>query len=519
MSVLNSTILEKAWLEGSNDFQQRIPNPTQADYANVVSELFAPYNNDLFNQFSGLLNGLMGTYIESKTFYNPLRSLKKPAARFGNTERHVAVRYLKAHSYKADDETLLKLEKPEYREWFYSVTAPRRYEFSWSRYELARVFASDGYGFDDLLAATISQMISSDEYDEMNLMIQAFGEAENRLGGLYKYHISAAPTTEATGKELLTAIRAIAGRMKFPSVLYNHIDVPVYENGDTLILWVTPETMANLDVQALASVFQLDKADIQYRIVTIPDFPIPNVYAALTSEDFIFCRDVQYGIEPPFYNPANMTYKYYLHHAQMIGVNPVANCVLFTTAEATDIDTIDLTPDRALVNSAQAMAVPGYYVPLPKVYVGKTDTDAPFPFEYKPGAAKWSIVKIERPGAGDNDPATPIPLNSQTFIDNDEWLHLQKSNVEDGDIITLEFDPIYKNPSGTTTPLTCYVQVGAGDPTQTNQVSIEIMSRDTLWASKPDCLVEMYPYIQYISTNGEDAPYNNRYQFMNDATI
>lgn len=519
MSVLNSTILEKAWLEGSNDFQQRIPNPTQADYANVVSELFAPYNNDLFNQFSGLLNGLMGTYIESKTFYNPLRSLKKPAARFGNTERHVAVRYLKAHSYKADDETLLKLEKPEYREWFYSVTAPRRYEFSWSRYELARVFASDGYGFDDLLAATLSQMISSDEYDEMNLMIEAFAEAENRLGGLYKYHISAAPTTEATGKELLTAIRAIAGKMKFPSVLYNHIDVPVYENGDTLILWVTPETMANLDVQALASVFQLDKADIQYRIVTIPDFPVPNVYAALTSEDFIFCRDVQYGIEPPFYNPANMTYKYYLHHAQMIGVNPVANCVLFTTAEGTGVDTIDLTPDRAVVNPDLGMAVPGYYTPLPVVSVGKSGETAPFPFEFKPGAAKWSIVKIERPGEGDDDDPTPIPLNSQTFIDNDEWLHVQKSNVQAGDIITLEFEPIYTNPSGTTVPLTCYVQAEGTSPTQTNRIEIDIMTRDMLWSSQPDCLVETYPYIQYVSYYGENASTSSRYQFMNDATI
>lgn len=521
MSVLNSTILEKAWLEGSNDFQQRIPNPTQADYANVVSELFAPYNNDLFNQFSGLLNGLMGTYIESKTFYNPLRSLKKPAARFGNTERHVAVRYLKAHSYKADDETLLKLEKPEYREWFYSVTAPRRYEFSWSRYELARVFASDGYGFDDLLAATLSQMISSDEYDEMNLMIEAFAEAENRLGGLYKYHISAAPTTEATGKELLTAVRAIAGKMKFPSVLYNHIDVPVYENGDTLILWVTPETMANLDVQALASVFQLDKANIQYRIVTIPDFPIPNVYAALTSEDFIFCRDVQYGIEPPFYNPANMTYKYYLHHAQMIGVNPVANCVLFTTAEGTGVNTIDLTPNTAMADINNALAVPGYYTPIPKVTLFNNGDDdkipAPFPFEYKPGAAKWSIVKIERPGANPGDDPTPIPLNNQTFIDNDEWLHVQKSNVTDGDIITLEFEPIYKNPSGATVPLTCYVK-SSGAPTQTNRVALTIATRNKLWAEEPDCYVDMYPYIVYA--NREEVQSKHRgIDFMSNATI
>lgn len=528
MSVLNSTILEKAWLEGSNDFQQRIPNPTQADYANVVSELFAPYNNDLFNQFSGLLNGLMGTYIESKTFYNPLRSLKKPAARFGNTERHVAVRYLKAHSYKADDETLLKLEKPEYREWFYSVTAPRRYEFSWSRYELARVFASDGYGFDDLLAATISQMISSDEYDEMNLMIQAFGEAENRLGGLYKYHISAAPTTEATGKELLTAIRAIAGRMKFPSVLYNHIDVPVYENGDTLILWVTPETMANLDVQALASVFQLDKADIQYRIVTIPDFPIPNVYAALTSEDFIFCRDVQYGIEPPFYNPGNMTYKYYLHHAQMIGVNPVANCVLFTTAEATDIDTIDLTPDAMNIQTLGYISIPGYFTNLPKTYLGKYGsigeftgvTGADFPFAYKPDACHWEVVGIEgTPISNEGDPVD-VPVKRSTFIDNDYWLHMQKTGFDFDTynyVVKLAPTPIYNNPSGADPTITLYANNTA---LSDDFITLDIVPIDAIWNDPEndgfnECYVEEYPYIMYMDNQAHtnqmptDIPLNS----------
>lgn len=520
MAVKNSTILAKAWLEGSNDFQQRIPNPEIADYANVVSELFAPYNNDLFNQFSGLLNGLMGTFIESKTFYNPLRELKKPAARFGNTARHVAVKYMHAHSYKVDDETLLKLEKPEYREWFYSVTAPRRYEFSWSRYELSRVFASDGYGFDDLLAATISQMISSDEYDEMNLMIQAFAEADNRMGGLFRHQITGNINTDAGGKELLAAIRTYAGRMKFPSMLYNHIDVPVYENGDTLILWVTPEVRATLDVNTLASVFNLDKADIQYRIITIPEFPLPNVYAALTSEDFIYCRDVQYGIEPPFYNPANMTYKYYLHHAQMIGVNPVANCVLFGTDEATNIDTIDLTPNAAIADTNNALAVPGYYTPIPKVTLfnlGDDEIPAPFPFDYKPDAAKWSIVKIERPGANPGDDPTPIPLNNQTFIDNDEWLHVQKSNVTDGDIITLEFEPIYKNPSGATVPLTCYV-ASSGTPTQTNQVKLTITTRDTLWAEEQGCYVDMYPYIVYA--NREEAqPAHPGIDFMSNATI
>lgn len=524
MAVLNSTILEKVWLEGSNDFQQRIPDPTQADYASVVDALFAPYNNDLFNQFSGLLNGLMGTFIESKTFYNPLKSLKKPAARFGNSERHVAVRYLKAHSYKADDETLLKLEKPEYREWFYSVTNPRRYEFSWSRYELQRVFASDGYGFDDLLAATISQMISSDEYDEMQLMIQGFAEADYRWDdtnhtALFRYGISAYPSTEAAGRELLAAIRHMAGRMKFPSVLYNHIDVPVYESGDTLVLWVTPDVMAYLDVNALATVFQLDKADIKYRIIEIPEFPIQGVYAALTSEDFIYCRDVQYGIEPPFYNPANMTYKYYLHHAQIIGVNPCANCVLFGDFESTGVTQVDLTPDMLIVDTDHAIAVSGYYTPVPMTFVGKDDdgivTGADYPFAYKPWSCNWEIV-----GLYDSDDA-PIPINSNTFI-NGQWLHIQKTGVTSGCKIKLYVTPIYVNPSSATTPLTI---LAGGGAINDGIITLDITDINDLWNNPEnllnECYVERYPYIMYSGTNFEDMGYSPDVNLdpMNSASV
>ena len=443
MAVLNSTILEKAWLEGSNDFQQRVPNPSAEGYARCVEELFQPYNHDLFNSFTGLLNGLMGTYIESKLFENPLRELKKPAAQWGNTERHVAVKYLKSHTYRPTSETLLKVEKPEYVEWFYSVQTPRRYEFSWSKYELQRVFASDGYGFDDLLSATLSQMYSSDNYDEMNIMIQMFSEADERMGGLFRYNLSAAPTDESTGKELLTGIRAVAGMMQFPTTKFNHIDVPVYENSDTLILWVDPFTRANLDVQALSAVFQLDKADIQYRIVTIPEFPIPNVYAALTSEDFIYARDVWYGVEPPFYNPENMTYKSYLQHSEMIGVNPVANCVLFTTDVGTSIPTISVTPSALTFTPDSGSVAPGGELQTKLVLSGTVSNDSEGLIGVEPDAATYTFA-ADRSG-------TAIPLNSRTYVDSYGVLHVQKTGLETGDTITITATATYTDPSGITT--------------------------------------------------------------------
>lgn len=482
MAVLNSTILQKAWLSGSNDYQQRIPNPEIAGYAKHVEALFDPMNNDLFNQFTGMLVGLMGTYVESRLFENPLRDLKKPAAQWGATERRVAVKYLQAHSYKVDDETLLKLEKPEFVEWFYSVNEPRRYEFSWSRYELQRVFAQDGYGYEDLLTATINQMYSSDNYDEMNIMLQMFAEGDTRMGGLYRANLSAAPTTEATAKELLVKIRAFANRMRFPTMLYNHIPVPVHESPETLVLWITPEADAYIDVEALAAVFNLDKADIQYRKIVIPEFPIPNVVAALTSEDFIYARDVYYGVEPPFYNPANMTYKYYLQHAQMIGVNPAANCVLFTTDAETTVPTVTVTPATLAFSPATGNVEVGGTLQT-FLELSGTVNPAGGSIAVEPDAALYTVAAVRGSDA--------IPLNARTYVDNRGILHVQKSGIEAGDVITVTATTVYDNPSG-------------ADPTIAAAVFTATVVAPTAQGAK-ECAVETEPYITYTDETEEST--------------
>ena len=449
MSVLNSTVLERAWLSASNDFQQRIPNPSINSYANVVDNLFAPMNNDLFNEFCGLLNGLNGTYVDIKRFENPLRDLIKPATSWGNSERHVAVKYLEAHAGKFDDETLLKVERPEFVEWFYSVNEPRRYEFSWSRQEIARAFAQDGYGYEDLLSATITQMLSSADYDRMNIMIQMFAEADNRMGGLYRYNLSAAPTTKALAEEMLIGVRAVAGRMQFPTRLYNHIPVPVHESPETLILWVTPEVDSVIDLAYLANVFQIDVARIKYRKILIPEFPIPNVYAALTSEDFIYCRDFMSGLEPPFYNPGNRTMKYYYWQNELLGVNPAANCVLFSTDAATTVPTItetvtgiEFAPDSGTVEAGGTLKLNINLVGT----LAASDGGETGVIGVEPDAALFTLSAVD-------DNSAAFDLNSRTYVDSYGVLHVQKS-IPVGSVITVTAKAAYINPSGVTSSYT-----------------------------------------------------------------
>ena len=444
MAVQNSTIVQKAWLEGTNDFQQRIPNPDISGYATSVQALFEPYNSAPLNEFMGMLAGLSGSYVESKLFENPLRELKKPAAEFGNTERHVAVKYLKAHSYKADDETLLKLEKPEFREWFYSVNQHRRYEFSWSKYELMRVMAGDGsgYGLDNLLASTLDTQRSSDNYDEMQVMINAFAMAD-KYYTLYRHNITAAPTTKELGQELLVKIKTDAGLMQFPSMRYNQLDVPTFETPESLILWTTPESDAYLDVMALAELFHVDRAEVNFKKILIPEFPIPNVYTALTSDDFIFARDFWYGIEPPFYNPANRTYKYYLYHDQMIGTNPFANCVLFTTDTGTTLTSIKMETTGMSFTPATGNVPLGGTLQLNLALAG-TVTPTGTPVAVEPDAATYTVAATHTAGST----TTPVELNSRTYVSSDGILHVQKSgNLVVGDKIVVTAKTAYVNPS------------------------------------------------------------------------
>ena len=343
MAILNSTILQKSWVENGNDYAMRIPDPLKESYSAHVQALFDPMNRDLFNAFTGLLNGIARTYVDGKTFYNPLRILKAPAEAdsFGAVERHICVNWLTARSYDANAEDVWKREQPEFSEYYYSLSEPRQYSFTWNAFDIRRAFTSDGTGFNDLLDRTIGAAISADEYDEMNIMLQLIAEAEAAFaddGGIFKHTLSAAPTTQATAQEFLVAVRSYAYKFRFPSVYYNHISIPTFT--DRNVLLITPDALSSVDVLALAAAFNRqdaaidgagsDGSDFTARIIVVPEFPLPNMYALLCDETFLHCRDAYYGIDD-LYIPPQIATKYWLSHAEYFGINPAAPCVAFVT--------------------------------------------------------------------------------------------------------------------------------------------------------------------------------------------
>ena len=77
MAEKNSTIMASVWLEATNDFQQRIPNPTTQGLDATLGALFDPLNNDMWNYFVNALVMRIGMVrVRNQEFKNLLREFK-----------------------------------------------------------------------------------------------------------------------------------------------------------------------------------------------------------------------------------------------------------------------------------------------------------------------------------------------------------------------------------------------------------------------------------------------------------
>lgn len=448
MAVNNSTILEKAWLNGTNDFQQRIPNPTQAGIKRTMECLFDPMNQDLWNQFQNfLINRIGTTYVHSDTWENPLAEFKRTGMTYGNTIQEIIPGWVRAHTY-VQDSTLLDVSVPTGAQWFHSINRQDVYPISKNDTLLARSFIDD-YGLNAWIAGIMTAPINSDQYDEYRIMLELMGYYDDTWG-FYTDVLTADPMTEDGAKELLTKCRTYVGKWKFPSTLYTANvpeinQIPMWAKPSDVMLFITPEMEANLDVNVLASLFHVELADINVRRIIIDEFPIPDMYALLTTSGFYVCQDTVYR-NTSFFDPSNLMDNFWLHHQGIYSVSPFSQCVAFkygATATATTVPVVKQSVTGLTLTADRDSIKAGETTQLTPTLTGTISDNVGDAVSVEPDAATFSIAVTSGDGK----------LNSRTYVDHDFVLHTQKT-LAAGTQLTITAESIYINPSGETTPYT-----------------------------------------------------------------
>lgn len=455
MAEKNTTIAGRVFLSGTNDFQQRVPNPTIEGIDATSKFLFDPMNRKYLNEFIDAFVNRIGTQIvHNKSWENPLAVFKQGASRYGQTIQESAIKWIRAHAYNVDDDTLLKVERPEAAVWYHSVNRRDRYDISIEEPDLRMAFA-DETGLNRLIDAIMTVPRNSDNYDEYICMVNLLSYYEVNWG-FFKHNTTAAPTDEASGKAFLKALRAYANKLQFPTSLYSPVSaeygIPTFAKPSELVLFITADADASVDVDTLASVFQLDKAEAKYRKIVLPELPIAGAYALLTTDDFFVCQDYVYANES-FYNPQTLSTKYMLHHWETVSASPFVPAILFTTEQGTAVGTVTQSVTGINITAKPASVKPGGTTKLTVSLVGTVGANDEG-IVLAPDAVTWNVSALTAATDG-----KPIQLSERTYVDRLGVLHVQAEDLEATNILNVTGTSSYVNPSAKPVAYTKTIQV------------------------------------------------------------
>lgn len=454
MATDNSTILGRFYLSGTTDMQQRLDNPTQGNIRKTIKQLFDPMNGDLYNQFVDFMVQRIGyAFARQQRWENPLREFIKQKIYYGATVTETQLNWIKGHSFNVDAEQQFKTRYPDGLQAFHSINSQRQYPISVSKEQMRQAVA-DEYGLNQLVSAIMQQPMNADEYDMYNMMLDLFKQADHQYG-LFRINLTAAPTTEATCKELLQKIQQTAWDLTVPTTLYACVDLPVVVKRDELTLFIRSDAMAATNVQALAALFNLDKAEIPYRTKVVPvnKWPLNDAdYAILTTSDFFQVYTNEYSTTS-LWDPQGLKTNYWLNDWNIVSFSPFVPIIVFSTAEATTVSTVTMAVTGFTLTAASNTAKAGDQIQLTGELGGTIAPDGTA-VELDPDAWTSEVSAVTS-----SEDSTAVALNSRTRVDRYGVLHIQKTGLVAGNVITVKGSSVYLNPEGETTEEISSVQI------------------------------------------------------------
>ena len=319
----------------------------------------------VYNEFCDVLvNKLVYSQFETMTFNNPLRVLDGDRIPLGYAGEHVYTNPAKARGFNVNDFAglLVKYEadvKVEYQ----TVNSDIQYCVTIARQQLKKAMTSW-----DNLASFITQL-SNSLYN--GAYIDFFRYTKNIIAGAFKenravYEKITAVTSEATAKAFVEKARELFLNFQLPSTEYNAWSknggegrpITTWTRPEDIILIIRNDIRSKIDVQSLASAFNVNYADFLGNVITVDNFDAydddgTKVYdgsdiVGMIADKSWFKIKTQDMFMENFYNPNNRTMQYYLNVIRMYNMSLFANGVIF----ATDDPDVDSTAVEFIETSA-----------------------------------------------------------------------------------------------------------------------------------------------------------------------
>lgn len=264
----------------------------------VVDKLFE-YPNVREEYLNTLQRKVITTKFYSKIKQNPLKMLKKGMLPFGASIEQSYVEaseatafnehYVGSNSVESD---LIGSKKPTVHVNYISRNFAWKWKVSISDVQLKTAFLSQ-FGLSELIGQLINSNLRGvyrKEFQGMKGILHKYcdgwtnKDAGNGLDTTKRQYLQESQYIKfkagTTINEKVKTIRALSDRLTFESDKYNIAGVQQFGLIDDIVILTTPEFKAELDVDLLAIAFNMDKADIKYRIILVDELPTTMKFSA-----------------------------------------------------------------------------------------------------------------------------------------------------------------------------------------------------------------------------------------------
>lgn len=306
----------------------------------------------VYNEFCDVLvNKLVYSQFETMTFNNPLRVLEGDRIPLGYAGEHVYTNPAQARGFNVNDFAglLIKYEA-DVKVEYHTVNSDVQYCVTVARQQLKKAMTSW-----DNLAEFITQL-SNSLYN--GCYIDEFRWTKNIISGAYKENrgviqqISAVSSAD-TAKAFVEKARELFLNFQLPSNSFNAWaknggagrPITTWSRPEDIVMVVRNDVRAKLDVEVLASAFNIDKATLLGNIITVDNFDSYDdegnkvfdgsaIVGGLFDKAWFKIKTQDMFMEN-FYNANNRTMQYYLNVIRMYNMSLFANGVIFATAQPT----------------------------------------------------------------------------------------------------------------------------------------------------------------------------------------
>ena len=230
----------------------------------------------LQNEFlSALVNRIGRVLVTSKMYDNPWSMFKKGTLEFGETIEEIFVNIAKPFQFDPNvaETNLFKREIPDVRSAFHIMNYQKYYKTTIQNDQLRQAFLS-WQGITDLIAKIVDSMYTGANYDEFQTM--KYMLAKHILNGRM-YPVTIPAVTEANMKSIVSTIKGVSNNYEFMSNKYNVAGVQNFSKKKDQYLLINSNFDATMDVEVLASAFNMDKAEFTGKRVAKVDMTLEDL--------------------------------------------------------------------------------------------------------------------------------------------------------------------------------------------------------------------------------------------------